>query len=129
MKIGGISVKKPLWIGGEHRNTFSYAELRNPYNLEYISDIAIASPDDVLDAISAAEQAAGKMADMPAFQRAEILEKVVGYLKDEKEECARIIAKEAAKPLKAARAEVDRTIMTYTFAAHEARRITGETVP
>jgi acyl-CoA reductase-like NAD-dependent aldehyde dehydrogenase len=122
-------VKKPLWIGGEHRNTFSYAELRNPYNLEYISDIAIASPDDVLDAISAAEKAAGKMADMPAFERAEILEKVAGYLKAEKEECARIIAKEAAKPLKAARAEVDRTIMTYTFAAHEARRITGETVP
>jgi acyl-CoA reductase-like NAD-dependent aldehyde dehydrogenase len=36
---------------------------------------------------------------------------------------------EAAKPIKAARAEVDRTIMTYTFAAHEARKIHGETVP
>jgi acyl-CoA reductase-like NAD-dependent aldehyde dehydrogenase len=122
-------VKKPLWIGGENRNTLSYAELRNPYNLEYLADIAIASRDDVLDAISAAKKATAKMAEMPAFERAEILEKVAGYLKDEKEECARIIAKEAAKPLKAARAEVDRTIITYTFAAHEARRIHGETVP
>ena len=95
-------MKKSLWIGGENRNTFSYAELKNPFNLEYLADIAIASHEDVLDAISAAEQATGKMAEMPAFERAEILEKVAGYLKAEKEECARIIAKEAAKPLKAA---------------------------
>lgn len=118
-----------MWIGGENRNALSYAELKNPYNLEYLGDIAIASHEDVLDAISEAEQAKAAMAAMPAFERAEILEKVAGYLKAEKEECARIIAKEAAKPLKAARAEVDRTIITYTFAAHEARRIHGETVP
>jgi acyl-CoA reductase-like NAD-dependent aldehyde dehydrogenase len=50
-------------------------------------------------------------------------------MKENREECARIIAMEAAKPLKAARGEVDRTIMTYTFAAQEARRLYGETVP
>jgi acyl-CoA reductase-like NAD-dependent aldehyde dehydrogenase len=104
-------------------------ELKNPYNLEYLADIAIAEHEDVLMAINEAHQAAKKMAEMPAFERAEILEKVADYLKTDREECAILIAKEAAKPLKAARAEVDRTIMTYTFAAHEARRIHGETVP
>jgi acyl-CoA reductase-like NAD-dependent aldehyde dehydrogenase len=124
-----MGMKKDLWIGGEYRSTSSYMELKNPFNLEGLAQIGIASQEDVDSAINAAEQARVKMAELPAFQRAEILEKVVQLLKDEHEECARIIALEAAKPLKTARMEVDRTIMTYTFAAHEARKIQGETVP
>lgn len=122
-------MKKHLWIGGKYRETPNYLELKNPYNLEFLAQIAIADQQDVLAAIAAADNAARKMAEMPAFERAQILEKVAGFLKADREECARIIAQEAAKPLKAARTEVDRTIMTYTFAAHEARRIHGETVP
>lgn len=122
-------MKKDLWIGGEYRSTSSYMELKNPFNLESLAEIGIAKHEDVQSAISAAEQAKVRMAEMPAFERAEILERVAQFLKDDREECARIIALEAAKPLKAARTEVDRTIMTYTFAAHEARRIHGETVP
>nr|WP_263326047.1 aldehyde dehydrogenase family protein [Neobacillus sp. Marseille-Q6967] len=122
-------MKKTLWIGGELRETASYSELKNPFNLEFLADIAIADHQDVLSAVESAQKAVTEMAEMPAFQRSEILEKVAGFLKEDREECARIIAKEAAKPLKAALAEVDRTIMTYTFAGHEARRIHGETVP
>ncbi|CAG9608175.1 Succinate-semialdehyde dehydrogenase [NADP(+)] GabD [Pseudoneobacillus rhizosphaerae] len=80
-------------------------------------------------AILAAERAFIKWKEAPAYFRAEILENVVSLLKQQKEECARIIAKEAAKPIKTARAEVERTIMTYLFAAQEARRIHGETIP
>jgi acyl-CoA reductase-like NAD-dependent aldehyde dehydrogenase len=104
-------------------------ELKNPYNSEKIADVAVADAEDVNNSITAAQDASVKMAEMPAYQRAEILEKVAFYLKEEREECARLISMEAAKPLKAARSEVDRTIMTYTFASHEARRIHGETVP
>ena len=43
-----------------------------------------------------------------------------------REEFAEIIAKEAAKPIRAARGEVDRTVQTYKFAAEEAKRIYGE---
>jgi acyl-CoA reductase-like NAD-dependent aldehyde dehydrogenase len=122
-------MKQPLWIGGEYHSTPTYKELKNPYDLTHIMNIAVAEQNDVLAAISSAHQAAAKMADMPAYVRAEILEKVAGYLEEEREECAKLISQEAAKPIKAARAEVDRTIMTYKFASHEARRIHGETVP
>jgi acyl-CoA reductase-like NAD-dependent aldehyde dehydrogenase len=122
-------LKQSLWIGGEYRPTPSYNKLKNPYNLEHIADIAVAEQEDVKAAITAAQSATVEMREMPAYKRAEILEKVAGYLKNEREECAKLISQEAAKPLKAARAEVDRTIMTYTFASHEARRIHGETVP
>ncbi|WP_413309377.1 aldehyde dehydrogenase family protein [Bacillus sp. 1P10SD] len=122
-------MKQSLWIGGEYRPTLTYIKLKNPYNLEKIADIAVAEQEDVVAAITAAHQAAREMKEIPAYKRAEILEKVAGHIKSEREECARLISDESAKPLKAARAEVDRTIMTYTFAAHEARRIHGETVP
>lgn len=122
-------MKQFLWIGGEFRPTTLYTELINPYNLEKLADVSAADEEDVLSAINAAEQAASRIAEMPAYRRAEILERVAGYLKEEREDCAKLIASEASKPLKAARAEVDRTIMTYMFAAHEARRIHGETVP
>lgn len=122
-------MKQSLWIGGKFRSTPTYMELQNPYDLEPIAQIAVAERDDVYAAIAAAQEAKDLMAEMPAHQRAVILEKVAGFLKEEREACARLISQEAAKPLKAARAEVERTILTYTFAAHEARRIHGETVP
>ncbi|NHM29322.1 aldehyde dehydrogenase family protein [Neobacillus terrae] len=122
-------MKQLLWINGQYVETEKYNELKGPFGQEKIADVAMASENDVLNAISAAEEATLKMAELTSHQRAEILEKVAGLLKDNREECARIIAKEAAKPIKAARTEVDRTIMTYKFAANEARRIHGETVP
>lgn len=122
-------MKQLLWINGKHVETNSFKMLFNPYNGEEIAEIAQASDEEVKLAIAAAEKAAKIMADMEAYKRADILEKVANYIRDDREECARVIAKESAKPLKAARAEVDRTIMTYVFASQEARRIHGETIP
>ncbi len=45
------------------------------------------------------------------------------------EEFARIIAEEAAKPIKTARVEAKRAVSTFTFASVEARRLAGEMVP
>ncbi|WP_423410751.1 aldehyde dehydrogenase family protein [Heyndrickxia sp. MSNUG] len=122
-------MKKLLWINGEFVGTEKYLPLYNPFNGEKIAEVAAASDGDVLRAIDAAESAAKTMAEMEAFKRADILQGVADLIKEEREECARIIAEESSKPLRAARGEVDRTIMTYSFAAQEARRIHGETVP
>src|SRR5206468_960273 len=54
---------------------------------------------------------------------------LVKLLEENADECARLIALEAAKPWATAKGEVSRTIMTYKFAAEEARRIHGETIP
>ena len=45
------------------------------------------------------------------------------------EELARTIALEAGKPIKTARAEVDRAVFTFKIAAEETKRIPGEIVP
>lgn len=122
-------MKQSLWINGRLEETKNYQSLLSPYNGEEIAQVAVAMESDVKAAISAAHHSAKEMSSLPAYKRAEILEKVVELLKEGKEECARIISLEAAKPIKAARVEVERTIMTYSFAAQEARRLYGETIP
>jgi acyl-CoA reductase-like NAD-dependent aldehyde dehydrogenase len=122
-------LKQHLFINGNLVESNEYYELQSPYSRDLLAEVASAEPHQVQEAISAADRAFLTWREVPAYVRAEILEKVVRILKEEKEECARIIAKEAAKPIKTARAEVDRTIMTYQFASAEARRIHGETIP
>jgi acyl-CoA reductase-like NAD-dependent aldehyde dehydrogenase len=126
---GGVLLKQHLWIDGNSIDTTTYYDLRNPYSSEKLAEVSTAESEQVEQAILAAESAFLLWKEIPAYQRADILEKVVSLLKEQKEHCARLIAQEAAKPIKTARAEVDRTILTYHFAAEEARRIHGETIP
>src|SRR5207245_9949615 len=46
-----------------------------------------------------------------------------------KQEFSRTLAQEAGKPIKAARAEVERAVFTFTVAAEESTRIYGEYLP
>ena len=62
-------------------------------------------------------------------KRAEILDRAAERLTARKEEFARIIAGEAAKPIKTARVEAERAVGTFRFAAAEARKLSGEMIP
>lgn len=122
-------MKKKLFINGEWVEAKEYVPLTSPYTGEVIGEIPSATVEEVEQALAAAEQATAVMAKLPAHQRAAILEKLAALMELRSEEAARIIALEAAKPLKTARVEVGRTIQTYKFAAEEAKRIHGETLP
>ncbi|MEH7121000.1 aldehyde dehydrogenase family protein [Neobacillus vireti] len=129
MNVTSATTKKKLFIDGEWIETNDYSELRSPYTEEVIAEIPIATSENVEHAINAAEKAKKVMAKMPAFERANILETLARKLEERSNEAAKIIALEAAKPYSTAKAEVDRTIETYKFAAEEAKRIHGETIP
>jgi glyceraldehyde-3-phosphate dehydrogenase (NADP+) len=66
---------------------------------------------------------------LASWRRSEILELVAAGLAGRKEEFARRIALEGAKPIKTARIEVERASFTFKVAAEEAKRIYGEIVP
>ncbi len=124
-----MTQKKHLFIGGKWVEAGSYTTLYSPYSGEAVAEVASATVQEVDLAIQAAVRAKPAMRAMPAHQRAVILEKLAAKLQERREEAARIIALEAAKPLKTALGEVDRTVQTYKFAAEEAKRIHGETIP
>ena len=122
-------MKKHLYINGQWKEAKEYAPLYSPFSGELLAEIAQADERDVDEAIEAAKAASKVMAKMPASQRALILEKAVAIMEARKEELAVILAQEAAKPVRTGRGEIARTIQTYKFAAEEAKRIHGETVP
>ena len=118
-----------LFIDGQWVNAGPMMEVKNKYNGHTIAALPTARREDVDVAIAAAQRAAPVMADMPAYQRAEILLKTASLLRERSEDLAKTIAAEAGKALKFARAEVDRAISTFTIASEEAKRIHGETFP
>ncbi len=81
------------------------------------------------EAIQCAYHANSAMAALTAYERAAILEHITQLFTENRVKAAEIIALEAAKPLKYALGEIDRTIETYKFAAEEAKRLTGEMIP
>lgn len=118
-----------LWINGQWESTTDTYEITSPYTGDVIATVAKATPADVERAIDGAQEAFTTFKKMPAYERAEILYRVVEIMRQRKEEFAEILTKEAAKPLSASLAEIDRTIATYQFAAEAAKQLHGETVP
>ncbi|MFC3768756.1 aldehyde dehydrogenase family protein [Paenibacillus sp. GCM10012303] len=122
-------MKHHLYMNGQWKEAPRYTPLYSPYSGELVAEVGQAGEAETEEAIRAAEAAAPVMAAMPAHERAAILDRVVAILERRQEELMRILALEAAKPVKTGRGEIMRTIQTYKFAAMEARRIHGETVP
>lgn len=104
-------------------------EVRNPYDGSLIASVPRAGEADVRAAIDRAEAARATMAAMPAFRRGQILQRTAALIDGQAAELARLMAQESGKPLKYARGEVARAVETFQFAAEEARRIHGETIP
>ncbi|PYZ98343.1 aldehyde dehydrogenase [Alteribacter lacisalsi] len=121
-------MKKKLFIGGEWQEAQEYQDLLSPYDGEKLAEIPVASETEADRAIAAAFHARKDMRKLPAHQRAEILYNVSRLIEENREEAARLIAVEAAKPLQTARTEVARSIMTYKFASEEARRLPNEMI-
>lgn len=118
-----------LWINGVWEQTEEASDLKSPYTGEVIAKVAKATTRDVERAIEGAHAAFQMFKNSTAYERAEILFKVVAIMRERKQELAEILAKEAAKPLSAGLGEIDRTIATYQFAAEAAKQVTGETIP
>ena len=117
----------PLTIGGERVETGDWTEVRSPYSGAIVGRIVKGGAAEARRALDAA--AAALSDPLPAHERARILDATARLLGERQEEAAQLISAEAGKPLKAARVEAQRAVSTYTFAAVEARKLSGEMVP
>ncbi len=101
----------------------------NPYTGSLVAETPLAAQQDVAEAIGRAYAARETMARLPAYQRAHILNRISQLIDAQREELARLMVQESGKPIRYARGEAARAVETFTFAADEARRLHGETVP
>ena len=103
--------------------------VKSPYDQSAVAIVYEAERDAVEQAMAAAVRAFRVTRKMSSYQRASILHKVADGIKSQREQFARTVCREAGKPIKTARIEVDRGIYTFQVAAEEATRIYGEYIP
>jgi len=116
-------------VNGQWLSDGEPLEVRSPYDHEIIAATYRARPSHLEAAIQAAVRAFETTRRLPAYERQHILRTVSDGIAADKEGFAHTIAQEAGKPLKTARAEVDRAIFTFSIAAEESTRIYGEFLP
>ena len=117
-----------LPIGDAQVTTGEWIEVRSPYDGSLLGRVPAAGAAELDSAVTAARAVLDE-GPLPAWKRAEILDAAARALAGRTEELARVIAAEAAKPLKTARVEAQRAVSTFIFSAAEARSLTGETIP
>lgn len=117
-----------IFVAGawSHDTTGGVETRRSPYTDEAASTVALAGDGEVLNARRYAEQGARAMRRMPAYRRAETLERAAVLLSQRRDEVARLETAELGKPIKDTTHEVVRAAETLQIAAAEARRIGGE---
>lgn len=111
-----------IFAGGEFYKSSREIIVSNPYNNRPVARTWQA--DDKLFELAAgkAVEAFPVLRDMPAYERSEILGFISREILKKEKTFARLIAREAAKPLRYALAETRRAAQTFLVAAEEAKR-------
>ena len=81
-------------------------EVMNPATGELVDTVPSLSVEEVNETFDYAEVAQKVWADIPVYQRCEIMMKFVKLVEDNKEELARLLSDETGKPIKEARNEI-----------------------
>jgi succinate-semialdehyde dehydrogenase/glutarate-semialdehyde dehydrogenase len=113
--IGGV------WVKGGADRTIS---ITNPSDASVIAEIADATAEDGLRAVTAASDALSAWSATPPRQRAEILRRCFELMTANSEPLARLISLENGKALPDARSEVAYAAEFFRWYSEEAVRIT-----
>jgi succinate-semialdehyde dehydrogenase/glutarate-semialdehyde dehydrogenase len=104
-------------------------EVRNPATDEILTTVPRCGPADATAAIDAASAALPGWRSRTANDRARLLRNLADAMVRDQERLARLMTLEQGKPLTEARGEVLYAAGFIEFAAEEAKRVYGETVP
>jgi acyl-CoA reductase-like NAD-dependent aldehyde dehydrogenase len=114
-----------FYLAGEWRTGAPYM-VACPYDGASVAVVHRAAPADLERATQAAVAAFKTTRSTPLHRRAAALRAIAAGIEARAEELARTIALEAGKPIKQARIEVARSIVTFSTAADEATRSNDE---
>ncbi|MGC9158143.1 MAG: aldehyde dehydrogenase family protein [Terracidiphilus sp.] len=104
-------------------------EVRSPWDRGLVGRVTVATRADARQAVHHAVASLRRARALPRWKRREILEDIAAALIEQKERFAQLIVAEAGKPVRLARSEVDRAVLTFKTAAEEAARLGGESLP
>ncbi len=104
-------------------------EVINPYTKKAETKYVKCTPEDAVDALNTAQKAFNNTKNSPLHQRIAWIEDIAKKLEEKKDEFAKYITLEVAKPISQAKIEVQRCIENLKICAAEGYHILGETIP
>ena len=104
-------------------------EVINPYTKKAETKYVKCYSEDAIDALNTAKNAFKNTKNSPLHQRIAWIEDVAKQLEKRKDEFAKYITLEVAKPISQAKIEVQRCIENLKICAAEGYHILGETIP
>lgn len=118
-----------FFVHGKWMTEGDIVEVLSPYDGSVVGTVHRATATHAEAAIRAAQHAFETTRKMPSYERHRILSAISQGIDANGDEFARLLSAEAGKPIRTARAEVDRAIFTFAVASEEATRIGGEWLP
>jgi len=116
-----------IFFGDIETTKTKMGEIVNPYTKKVVATFPICDASDANEALKIAEKSFKVNRQIPLSQRILWIEDVIERLKKNKEDIAKTITDEIAKPIKFARIEVDRCIETLRLSVSAAIEQGGET--
>ena len=122
------AVPSGLYIAGKWRESRSGVDfaVEDPATGAPIASVADGGPDDAVDALKAAAEAAAGWAATPPRERGEVLRRAYELLSAAKEELALVMTLEMGKPLEHSRSEIAYAAEFFRWFSEEAVRIRGD---
>jgi lactaldehyde dehydrogenase/glycolaldehyde dehydrogenase len=114
------------WVDSTLRE---WLEVENPATGEVIASVPRGSADDVDRAVMAAFRAQAAWEELPPVARGQMLRDLARLMLENRERLAQVVIAEQGKPLHEARGEIEGAAQYLSYAAEEARRITGDIIP
>lgn len=115
-----------IYCGGDFVTSPTSFQVKSPYSGEIAGTTFLAGRTELETATIKALTALEPMSRLASYEKYAILMQIASDLEALKYDFARLISLEAAKPVRYALAEVERSIQTFTVAAEEAKRLPGE---
>src|SRR5712692_4795178 len=118
-----------MYINSQWVEAPKMAPVVSPYFREVVDSVPDATPDQIEQALAAAQKGAAAMAGLTGYERNQILNRAADLLATKMEDFARTVSLEEGKPLSESRVEVGRQPDLLRLSAFEGTQARGETLP
>src|ERR1700744_5588511 len=106
-----------FFIDGKWLNEGEAAEIHSPYDHSVVGEVHLGSSVHAETAVRSALRAFETTKKSPGYERKRILHAISEGIRARREEFSQLMCLEAGKPIKTARAEVNRAVFTFAVAA------------
>lgn len=115
-----------IYSAGHFITTSKTLEVKNPFDGSIVATTYLADKAILNEAIEKALAVQKEFKNLSSLKKYSILKQISETINAKREDLAKILSLESAKPLKYALAEIDRSAQTFLIAAEESKRIPKE---